>query len=711
MSDAGCHRRRTPKNAARTVYGKPSSAGCSLRGPKVILASACAVLAAAALPAPPPTPCPPLTRYTVVLGGTRAGAMTVQATGESTYTIHFEYNDRGRGPKLDSTIELDAGSTPARIETNGNDYMKGPIAERFEHTKNRGAWSASGGGGSRAVPDRAFYLSFDGTPFETGLLARVLLRQPRRTIALLPEGEAKLEKLGELDLEAGGARRTVTQYAISGLDFAPVRVWLVADGGFFASASHWLTVVPDGWEEVIPSLLAAQDAADAARSAAMAETFAHHPKNALAFTGATVFDSQRAVLLPHQTVLIEGDRIAAVGPDGEVDVPDGTEVVMARGKTIMPGLWDMHVHLEGNDGLLDVANGVTTVRDLGNDMEVLLALKRGFEDGTAIGPRVVLAGLVDGSGPYSGPIKDKVDTPEQAKAAVETYARHGYVQLKIYSSIKPELVPLLARLAHGHGMRVSGHVPAFMTAEQFVLDGADEIQHENFIFLNFLFDTVKDARTPARFTAVAEHGAESDPAQPRVQAFFKLLLEHHTVIDPTLNVFEGLFVARRGAVLPAYADLADRLPVRVRRGLLAGGLPVPEGRDALYREAFRSLLRMVKAQYDTGIPMVAGTDAMAGFILPRELELWVEAGIPAAKVLQVATLGGARVMKMDGELGSLAPGKLADLIVVDGDPVADIHALRRVETVVKGGVVYKVAELDRAIGVRPFRSRPDATSR
>ncbi|MDD5563707.1 MAG: amidohydrolase family protein, partial [Thermoanaerobaculaceae bacterium] len=365
------------------------------------------------------------------------------------------------------------------------------------------------------------------------------------------------------------------------------------------------------------------------------------------------------------------------------------------------GLWDMHVHLGGVDGLLDIASGVTSVRDMGNDMDALLAMKKGFDDGTAIGPRVVLAGLVDGSGPYTSPIKDKTDTPAQAKTAVETYARHGYVQLKIYSSIKPELVPLLARAAHEHGMRVSGHVPGFMTAEQFVRDGADEIQHENFVFLDFLFDTVKDTRGPARFTAVAEHGAEIDPSQPRVRALFKLFLEHHTVLDPTINVFETMFLARRGAVLPGWADVAKRLPAQVRRGLLAGGLPVPEGKDALYRASFRAMLAMLKAQYDAGIPMVAGTDEMAGFTLPRELELWVEAGVPSAKVLQTATLGGARVMKLDRDLGSVAPGKLADLIVVDGDPVADIGALRRVETVVKGGVVYSVPALDRALGVRP----------
>lgn len=686
--------------AARAVHRTTPWDGAGRRT-LAIAATALALLAVPVAAAPEPPAPPPPAAFAVILGGAQAGTMTVRATGASAYRVHFEYNDRGRGPRLDSTIRLGPDSTPVRIETDGNDYMKGPVAERFERTETRATWSGGGGPGSRAVSGHAFYLPFNDTPFDTGLLARALLRAPGGTIALLPEGEATLEKVGELELTAGNTRRRVVQVAVAGLDFTPVRVWLDADGGFFASASHWLTVVPKGWEGAVPRLLAAQDAAEVARSAALAKSLGHKPERALAFTGAALFDADRAVLRPGQTVVIEGERIAAVGPDGKVRVPDGAEVVKLNGKTLLPGLWDMHVHLGGVDGLLDIANGVTTVRDMANDMDTLLAMKKSFDDGTAIGPRVVLAGVVDGSGPYSAPIKDKVDTPAQAQAAVENYARHGYVQLKIYSSIKPELVPLLARLAHEHGMRVSGHVPAFMTAEQFVRDGADEIQHENFVFLNFLFDTVKDTRTPARFTAVAEHGAEIDPSQPRVQALFKLFLAHHTVLDPTINVFETLFVPRHGGVLPGWAGLAGRLPVQVRRGLSTGGLPVPEGKDALYRDAFRAMLVMLKAQYDAGIPMVAGTDSMAGFTLARELELWVEAGIPSARVLQIATLGGARVMERGRELGSVAPGKLADLIVVDGDPVADIHALRRVETVVKGGVVYSVPALDRAIGVQP----------
>jgi imidazolonepropionase-like amidohydrolase len=259
---------------------------------------------------------------------------------------------------------------------------------------------------------------------------------------------------------------------------------------------------------------------------------------------------------------------------------------------------------------------------------------------------------------------------------------------------------VLIEEAHKNGMRISGHIPAFMTAEQVVRMGFDEIQHANMLFLNFLADRVQDTRTPARFTAVAQHGAEVDPASERVQAFLRLLKERGVVLDPTVAIFESMFAGRPGATDPAYTAIAHRLPPQLRRGLLGGGLPVPEGMDQRYRDAHRMMLRMVKAAYDAGIPIVAGTDGFAGFTLHRELELYAEAGIPAPRVLQLATLGAARVAKRDADLGSIAPGKLADVILVDGGPAAKISDIRRVVTVVKDGTVYDPAALYQAIGVR-----------
>jgi Amidohydrolase family len=234
-----------------------------------------------------------------------------------------------------------------------------------------------------------------------------------------------------------------------------------------------------------------------------------------------------------------------------------------------------------------------------------------------------------------------------------------------------------------------------------VREGYDEIQHANFWFLNFWGDSSIDTRTPARFIAVAQWGALLDLHSARVRAFVQLLKDRGTALDPTVNVFENDFTARKGVVSPTYAAVADRLPAQVRRGFLSGGLPVPAGMDERYRASFVAMLRFLKLMYDAGIPIEAGTDAFPGFAYQRELELYAEAGIPTRVVLQIATLNAARIVHRDSLLGSVTPGKLADLILVQGDPTERMSDIRHVTLVMKDGVVYEPAALYRAVGIRP----------
>ena len=130
-------------------------------------------------------------------------------------------------------------------------------------------------------------------------------------------------------------------------------------------------------------------------------------------------------------------------------VPPGATVIDGKGKMLLPGLWDMHAHLFAENAYLDIATGVTTIRDMGNQIDELTRLRQQIDGGTQIGPRVVLAGFIDGPGPYEGPIKVLAATPEEAKQRVDHYFDLGYVQIKIYSSVKPELVPIIAAEAHG----------------------------------------------------------------------------------------------------------------------------------------------------------------------------------------------------------------------------------------------------------------------
>ncbi|HEX2222771.1 MAG TPA: amidohydrolase family protein [Thermoanaerobaculia bacterium] len=655
-------------------------------------------------PAAAPAKDPEETRYTYILSGNRAGSATSRPSPGGWWTSSFEYNDRGRGPKLASRIRLDERGIPVLIENRGVAYFKNPVEERFELAGGRATWKSTDEEGEQEVDGPAFYLSRYGSPEEGAMLARALLNARGRRLDLLPEGEARIEEVGTTQASAGGISRTVHLYAISGLGFTPTYLWLDDQRKFFATTDGWSVVILEGWESAAPALAAYQERVTGERAARLARELARRPERSLVIRGARLFDPATTSTVPDTTVVIEGNRIRAVGRDGEVEIPRRAEVIDARGKALLPGLWDMHVHIGADQGILHLASGVTSTRDMANDIDQLADLRRRFDAGEAIGPRLFLAGFMDGPGPYAGPTKILVDTEEEARQAIDRYAELGYQQIKVYSSIDPKLMPAILERAHGKGLRVSGHIPQGMTAEQAVRAGFDEIQHMNFLFLNFLGQGL-DTRTPARFTAVAENGAKLDLQSPEVRSFLALLKERKTVIDPTLSIFEDMFTTGPGELSAGWEPVIDRMPATIQRGLRGGGLSAPEGKAQQYRDSYRAMLRMAKMLYDQGIPIVAGTDSMPGFALHRELELYAQAGIPAGEVLRIATLGAAQVARQEKDLGTIEPGKLADLILVDGDPAGRISDIRRVVLTVKDGVVYEPNRLWESIGVKPVEER------
>jgi len=204
-----------------------------------------------------------------------------------------------------------------------------------------------------------------------------------------------------------------------------------------------------------------------------------------------------------------------------------------------------------------------------------------------------------------------------------------------------------------------------------------------------------------RFTAVAAHAREFTPGKPQVQELIAYLKRHHTVLDPTVNVFEAMFSGDAAAVTPGLEQIAPRMPAQVRRSLLSGALAVPPGEEAAYREAFPALLQLLKALYEAGVTIIPGTDSFAGYGLHHELELYARAGIAPAEVLRLATLTSAHVTGVDGERGVLAPGKLADLILVEGDPSVHIEDIERVSLVMRGGRIYDPAHIEQALGITP----------
>ncbi len=680
----------------------------------VIVAAACGSSRSAA-PADPSTAPPPAAdpraptapaaaartlRYAIVTAGRPSGSAEVTIGADGTRSSHFTFNDRGRGPDIKTTATVDERGWPRTVVSKGVNYLKVPVEENLAVSGGVVKWTSTSERGE-APADRGFFIPTLG-PFDgTSMLVRALANTPTKRLPLLPAGEAWIDDERSLEVTVGGGKRTVRQIAVAGMGFAPELLWIDEQGELFASVSTWISLIASGAEPLIPELLAADQRWRTERDAKLAVELTQKPPAAgLAITNARLFDSEKKTMRGGATVVVVGDKITAVGGRG-TKIPAGAQIIDAQGKVLIPGLWDMHVHLGNGDGILHLAMGVTMVRDLGNDAPSLDARVARFDAATEVGPRTLRAGLIDGPGEFAAPTGALAGSFEEGRAHVERFANAGYQQIKLYSSLDPSLVPLLAKEARARGMRVSGHIPQGLIAQQAVELGFDEIQHANMLFLNFLLKPGDDTRGPARFVLVAEGAAALDLTSKPVTDFLALLRKKKTVLDPTLMTFEGMFNSEPTDPDPALRPYFGRLPAQIERGAKGGGLEAAGGKRATYRASHAAMGKLVKVAWDLGIPVVAGTDAMAGLTLARELELYVAAGIPAADVLAIATIGAARVMGQQRELGSIAVGKRADLVLLDGDPLKNIGDVRNTELVISRGNVFEPAKLFGAVGMRP----------
>jgi hypothetical protein len=253
-------------------------------------------------------------------------------------------------------------------------------------------------------------------------------------------------------------------------------------------------------------------------------------------------------------------------------------------------------------------------------------------------------------------------------------------------------------------MRVSGHVPAFLRAQDVVDMGYDEIQHINQVLLNFLVTPETDTRDLSRFILPAEQVADLDFDSGPVQDFIGLLARKQVAIDPTLTAFD--FIRHRdGQMSQAYGGVAAHFPPDRQRDLLRAEMKIAPEKAARYEKSFAKMVEFVGRLYKAGVPIIAGTDDLPGFALQRELEFYVEAGLTPAQALQVATRNGARYTRTSAEKGRIAPGMLADLVLVDGDPTRDITDLRKVVLVITRGRAISPTAVWRELGVKPFVAR------
>ena len=654
-------------------------------------------------PAPPAAAAVTVKRVVIVAGTRPSGTLLTMTAPDGAIQLRLAVLVNGRGPKVDATLRVASDGTLAAFRATGTHEFGAKIDETFTRDGDLARWKSEEERGERRLTAPAFYLPVADAPVVEGLLVTAALRAGGK-LALLPGGTATLEKIGEHTATVNGETRRLTGYAITGLELSPAYTWMNADGTWFGNASTWASYVPEGWESVIPPLIARQQEFQRARDQKLAAAYAHRPPAAgLAYTNARVLDVERGRWLEKQTVVVAGDTIRAVGPVGRVAIPPGAEVVDLAGRALVPGLVDMHVHLGDADGALSIASGVTTVRDVGIDPDKLDDYKQRFDEGRAVGPHVVRFGFIEGRNEKAAASKITAETVEEAKAGVEFFVKRGYDGIKIYNSVKPELVPVIAAAAHAKGLQVTGHVPVHMLAREAVEAGYDGIEHINMVFLNFFATHDTDTRDLTRFTLVGERATSLDLGSKPVRDFFDLLRRKRTVIAPTLTAFEDLFVGEQGKVPPGLEDIAARLPLISQRAFLMGGLQVSSAEQrARYLATYDKLLAMVKAMHDAKLHVVLGTDHIGGLMLHHEMALFVRAGITPAKVLEMATLGAARAMRTDGKVGTIAAGRRADLVVIDGDPLADIRAIRAVVSTMRAGVVYPSAPLYEAVGVRPY---------
>ena len=433
------------------------------------------------------------------------------------------------------------------------------------------------------------------------------------------------------------------------------------------------------------------------------------PAGAVAITRVAVIDASDSAPRLEQTVVIRNNRIVAVGPARSVAVPRGARVVDGRGKFLVPGFWDMHVHTTvpgGRDLLgLYLANGVTGVRDMADEWAELSAWRREIRAGRLTGPRIVA------SGPYleggDVPIPHLLArTTEEARAGVDSLMALGVDFVKVHSQLRPETYFAIARRARERGIPFAGHVPRTVGALAASDSGQRSIEH--LLAIPAPCSPADSVALAPRFPVQAALGRCSSASLAELYA---RLVRNGTWITPTFTAqYEVAIWPGREVPGDAFGRF---LPDTLRR-YVAGIFPmpagVPSGADSVGRAMLAKRMQQVAAMHRAGVRVLAGTDAPLrnsppGFGLHEELSLLVQGGLTPREALRAATLAPAEYLGLADSLGTVAPGKLADLILLDADPLADIRNTRRISIVVANGRLIDSAARERLLE-RPRAATP-----
>jgi imidazolonepropionase-like amidohydrolase len=635
-----------------------------------------------------------------------------QPIGEETYQItregeslsvkmDFKFTDRGSPVPLTAAFRSANDLTPTAFEIKGKNSRLSTIDEAVEvqpekvRLRDRDKWTEA------ARPKQFFTIAGYAPATMQMLMVRYWATHGSPAeLDTLPSGRVKIEPRGQDAISVNGKNETLDRFTVEGLIWGRETLWfdssrnLVAAVTIDAEFDHF-EAIKEGYESALGKFVGLSGSDGMAALAEISKGISGSRSDSIALVGGTLIDGTGSEPVRDSVVVIEKGRITAVGPRGKVKIPRDATKVDARGKTVLPGLWDMHAHFEQVEwGPIYLAAGATTVRDCGNEFEFITAVRDAIKNGKGLGPRLLLAGIVDGSSSFTIGV-ERVDTPEQAKMWVDRYHDAGFQQMKIYSSVKIEELKAVAAEAHRLGMSVTGHVPEGITTLEAVEAGQDQINHIQYIVTMMVPPPAEGATRADRLKSIAD----LDLGSPLAQKALAFLVEHGTVVDPTLAIFE--FETASTAKPPAsFEPGVDKIAPELAPIFKDVGPPSPLA--DVQEEMFAKLVAVTGALHKAGVPIVAGTDQMIpGHSLHREMELYVQAGFTPMEAIQAATIVPARVMGLDKEVGTVEAGKRADVILVDGNPLESIRNIRNVKYVITDGKMYDCAELWRSVGFKP----------
>ncbi|KQX25042.1 MULTISPECIES: amidohydrolase family protein [unclassified Sphingomonas] len=645
--------------------------------------------------------------FSILSNGEKVGSVVVDSEGDRA-SVDYRIDNNGRGPKHREELTFGAGGIPTAWTIKGTSLMGGTVDESYRWSGGRAQWSSQADTGNIRAKRAPLYVVNDDSPYAVWVYARAALARPDHAIPVLPSGKIALEQLKTMTIGEGDAATEVTAWRLTGVQLNPSYLLLDKDRKLFAlfGPGGDGTTIREGYEAAVPMLGKLGGELETERALTLQQKLAHRFDAPVRIRNVRVFDPDSGTLSPLSTVVVMRDTITQVIADDRLPVPEDEVAIDGEGGTVYPGLHDMHSHATLPSGLMYLAAGVTATRDMGNDNGFLQDLLTKIDAGQVAWPRIQPNGFIEGRSPYSARFGFIPASVDEALKDVRWYADRGYAEIKIYNSMNPDWVKPIAAEAHRLGLRVTGHVPAFDTPDRVIEDGYDSIAHLNQLMLGWILRPEEDSRTPLRLTAMAR-GGSLDLDSERVQKTVRLMKQRGTALDTTIVILEQLMMSRARQVPMGQEDFLSHMPVGFQRYRKRSFVTIADKAEAdAYQAGYDKMLETVGMLHKQGIRLLPGTDDATGFSVQREVELYVKAGLTPAEALRAATLGAEEFLGRADRLGSITKGKLADLVLVPGDPTKDISAIRRPRLVMKGGTVYFPTEIYTALGIEPFTTAP-----